>query len=240
MKRIRTKFGELEATVFEPEGGAKLQCVLCHGYGAPGTDLVPVAAELIHLRPELAERVRFAFFEAPLSLEEMGAYGGRAWWHLDVQSLLGQRDWSQWEQSSPEGLPKVRRQLMGALEAMNRQTGGTIAKTVLGGFSQGSMLTTDLALRLEESPAALFILSGTLLSRADWLERAKKRAQLPVLQSHGTQDGILPFSQADRLRDALTEAGMKVEWLPFPGPHTIWPDTIERMAAKLAELSEAA
>lgn len=237
MKRLRTRFGELEATVFEPEqGGARAQLVLCHGYGAPGTDLVPVGAELLNEQPSLAERLRLVFFEAPLSLDQLGAYGGRAWWHLDVEALLGQRDWTKWELATPAELPRARRQLLGALEALNRATGATMATTVLGGFSQGAMLTTDVALRAEEAPAALAIFSGTLLSSVEWRERASRRAQLPVLMSHGRQDAILPFSQAERLRAVLTEAGMAVDFVPFEGPHTLWPDALEKLAKQLTLL----
>jgi phospholipase/carboxylesterase len=58
----------------------KLIVVLCHGYGAPGTDLVPFGPELLEHSPSLAERVQFLFPEAPLSLEELGMPEGRAWW----------------------------------------------------------------------------------------------------------------------------------------------------------------
>ncbi|HEX8750148.1 MAG TPA: hypothetical protein VF732_03465, partial [Nitrospira sp.] len=44
-------------------------------------------------------------------------------------------------------------------------------------------------------------------------------------QSHGTQDPILPHVMAERLRDALTLAGLSVEWHSFRGGHEI-PDPI--------------
>ena len=38
-----------------------------------------------------------------------------------------------------------------------------------------------------------------------------------VFQSHGTQDPILPYVMAERLRDELVKAGLTVEWQSFRG-----------------------
>ena len=48
-----------------------------------------------------------------------------------------------------------------------------------------------------------------------------KRRSLPVFQSHGTKDDILPHIGAERLRDALTQSGIAVEWHSFHGGHEI-------------------
>ncbi|GIS63435.1 MAG: hypothetical protein CM1200mP2_56600 [Planctomycetaceae bacterium] len=37
--------------------------------------------------PELIGRTRLIFPAAPLSLDEVGMPGGRAWWHLDLEAL---------------------------------------------------------------------------------------------------------------------------------------------------------
>jgi hypothetical protein len=61
----------LEGTLRLPDSGVRAPCVvLCHGFGAPGDDLVPLADELFRLRPALARKVRFAFPEAPLCIGE--------------------------------------------------------------------------------------------------------------------------------------------------------------------------
>jgi phospholipase/carboxylesterase len=60
------------------------------------------------------------------------------------------------------------------------------------------------------------------------------RRGLPVLQTHGTQDPLLPYSEAVALRDLLTESGLNVEFLSFDGPHTIPPSTLIRLAKFLA------
>lgn len=234
MRRVSTRLGELDCQVVDAlaEGASpELAVVLCHGFGAPATDLVPLAMELVELKPELGPKVRFVFPAAPLSLSAMGMPHARAWFNLPQEVLMGQeRDWGRFETSTPEGLVQARRGLMSLLSALSAATKLPYGRIVLGGFSQGGMVSTDVALRLEEAPAGLCILSGTLICQDDWKQRAAKRTSLPVLQSHGRVDNVLAYGQAERLRDMLTGAGLPVEFIPFNGPHTIAPEVMERMA----------
>src|SRR5437763_8486057 len=104
-------------------------------------------------------------------------------------------------------MAKARAMVLKAVDEVLTQTGLPCSKLLLGGFSQGAMVTTDVALRLPERPAALAILSGTLLTEDVWRAKAKARAGLPIFQSHGRMDPILRFDAAERLRDLLTETG---------------------------------
>ncbi len=61
---------------------------------------------------------------------------------------------------TPEGLVPARRQLQGCVEALLAGSGLGPERVVLGGFSQGAMLATDLALHWEHRPAALVALSS--------------------------------------------------------------------------------
>ncbi|HEX8441235.1 phospholipase [Archangium sp.] len=234
MRSVRTRLGELDCVVVEAlaEGAnPELAVVLCHGFGAPATDLVPLANELVELKPELGAKVRFVFPAAPLSLSAMGMPFARAWFHLPQEVLMGQeRDWEKFAVSTPEGLVQARRGLMSLLSALSTATKLPYGRIVLGGFSQGGMVSTDVALRLEEAPAGLCILSGTLICQDEWKQRAEKRKSLPVLQSHGRYDDILAFRQAEQLQKLFTDAGLSLEFVPFNGPHTIAPETLERMA----------
>jgi phospholipase/carboxylesterase len=123
------------------------------------------------------------------------------------------------------------------LDELSRVTRVPMGRTVLGGFSQGAMLTTDVTLRLEEPPLGLGILSGSLISRPEWSERAPRRAGLLVFQSHGRQDPILPFDVAERLHRLLSDAGLKAEFLPFNGPHAIPMAALTALARWLESLS---
>ncbi len=246
MVDIATRLGPLEARVVQADSGARpqLAVVLCHGYGASGSDLVPLAAEVLAKAPRLGSRVRFVFPAAPVSLAEFGGGDARAWWPIDWEANLalraaGAAGRAELQARVPHGLAQARRQLAACVEVLTQTSGLSPHQVVLGGFSQGAMVTTDLALRQEEAPAALVILSGALTAEAEWRSRAGRRKGLPVLQSHGRQDPILPFDSAEALRDLLQEAGLKVDFLPFDGPHTIPEEALHRLGGLLLSLLDA-
>jgi phospholipase/carboxylesterase len=240
VRTIQTSYGPLSCRVVDSGNKPELAVLLCHGFGAPGDDLVPLAAELCALRPELQGRVRFVFPEAPLSLGAYGWAASRAWWLIDVERLAGAvatpEGLRTLSREVPEGLDPARKQLRAAVESLTARSELPLGRVVLGGFSQGSMIATDLALRLEEAPAGLILFSGTLLCGEEWERRAPRRSGLPVFQAHGRQDPLLPFAAAEALRDLLTGAGLPVDFLPFDGGHTITTEGLEHAAALLARL----
>jgi len=204
---------------------APLTVVLLHGFGAPGDDLVAradiinsAAAEDRGLAP-----ARFVFPEAPLELG--GLYGdSRAWWLLDLARLeeeLRRGTPRDRRDEVPPGLPTAREQLGRFLDQLAARFGVTRERLVLGGFSQGAMLALDVALHRPEVPAALILMSGTLVAEAEWQPRLPMLANVPVLMSHGRADMLLPFASAELLRDRLRAAGARVEWHEFVGGHEI-------------------
>ena len=110
-----------------------------------------------------------------------------------------------------------------------RHYGLTADRFVLGGFSQGAMLTTDVALRLKKTPAGLVILSGGLINEAQWRQLALERGPLAVLQSHGKYDSILPFPMGTALRDLCLEGGADVDFVAFNGDHEIPLEVLHRL-----------
>jgi phospholipase/carboxylesterase len=101
---------------------------------------------------------------------------------------------------------------------------------ILGGFSQGAMLTCDVTLRGARKIDALVQLSGTWIAEDLWDPALPSRRDLPVLVSHGMQDPILPFAMAEKLRDKMTRAGLAVRWIPFQGGHEIPPPVLDGLA----------
>jgi phospholipase/carboxylesterase len=145
------------------------------------------------------------------------------WNRINLDIVAGRlRDLSR---EAPKGLPAARQGVLSMLKELERRFGVDPKKTVLGGFSQGAMLACDVMLRTDDPFAGLVLLSGTLLARDEWAPLMPKRRGLPVFQSHGTQDAILPYLMAERLRDELTQAGLRVDWHSFRGGHEI-PDRV--------------
>ncbi|MBM4000737.1 MAG: phospholipase [Planctomycetes bacterium] len=244
MRAIRQRLGNLDCVVFPPSSGRPpdLCVVLCHGFGAPGTDLVPLAFELVELDESLAERVLFVFPEAPHALDDEGIPGGRAWWPLNVNALMAsiaRGELRILRDTTPPGISEARERLLAALADLRRQTGLPLARFVLGGFSQGAMLATDATLHLPEPTAALALFSGTLLCESTWHRLASARAGGEVLQSHGRYDSILPFETGIWLRDLFERAGWSVDFVEFAGDHTIPAEAVRRFARLLAQKSLA-
>ncbi|MBS2031838.1 MAG: dienelactone hydrolase family protein [Deltaproteobacteria bacterium] len=215
-------------TLGSGQAGAVL---LCHGYGAPGDDLVPLAEVL---DPDLKRR--WFFPEAPKDLRAMGI-PGRAWWDIDIMrlqlSVMSGRVGDLFRET-PAGMPEAARALTDAIAAIEKLPGISREKLVIGGFSQGAMLTTEVALHAEKPFAGLCILSGALVSEPRWREASSKvGAALHAFQSHGTADPILPFGGAVRLREVLQASGASLDFVQHDGGHEIPMGTLKGMHAFL-------
>lgn len=225
LKPRRVEIAGMETIEYPaPEGAPTI--VLFHGYGADGADLAPLAAELDLPRP-----ARWLFPNAPLPLD----WGGRAWFQIDVQSIEKAQSTGKpvdWSGSDPAALEDARSAAGEFIESLRVPW----QKLILGGFSQGSMIATDLALRAPESVRGLAILSGNLINAKHWAELAPRRKGLPFFMSHGSADPILGFAGALRLEKLLTDAGLDGKLLRFEGGHAIPPEVLGGLAAYLGKL----
>jgi phospholipase/carboxylesterase len=213
-------------------GGNGPVVILLHGFGAPGDDLVALWQTL-----DAPPDTRFVFPVGPLSLQ-MGDGESRAWWMIDLEKLQRDRAAGRSRDLShevPKGLVEARGEVLALLEDVNRRLGADPRRTVLGGFSQGAMLACDVTLRTDRPFAGLVLLSGTLLVKHEWAPLMPKRRGLRVLQSHGSDDPLLPFAQAEQLRDLLSQAGLAVDWIGFRGGHEIPPVVLARLGAFLRQ-----
>jgi len=235
----REQIGGLNCIVSEPANGQQPEAVavLCHGFGAPGTDLVPLGDVLADRMGAEGDRVQFVFPAAPLSLDSMGIPGGRAWWPIDMiklQMAMASGEFRELRTESPELLPEMTGLLTQLVAELCERSQLPKSRVILGGFSQGAMLSTDAALRMNDRPGGLIVWSGTLLDEAAWTQAAAEGTSLQVVQSHAVDDAILPYSGAEALRDMLTAAGHSVDFLRFRGGHSI-PEPAIRAAARLIE-----
>jgi phospholipase/carboxylesterase len=92
------------------------------------------------------------------------------------------------------------------------------------------MLTTDIALRAEQPFAGLALMSGSIVAIDEWQPGFAKLKGVPVMQSHGKADPLLPFATAERLRDLMKAGGADVRWVEFAGGHTISLGALDALA----------
>jgi phospholipase/carboxylesterase len=213
--------GSLKAHVVDavPNTPVERVVVLLHGFGAPGDDLLSLATAL----PK-TKGTRYVFPEAPIDMGD-----GRAWWIIDWHERSryeARGDIEGYVALVPKGLAEASQKLSAMLEHIEQSWGVPPERLVLGGFSQGAMLTLDVAAQRTKKPAALLLLSGSLTGTTRWLPKAGSLKGVPIFVSHGKSDPVLPYAVAERLRDELKHAGAKVEWAPFSGGHAIPEPTI--------------
>jgi phospholipase/carboxylesterase len=194
----------------EDERGGSAVVVL-HGWGAPGDDLVPLA--------EALRRPGARFFVPAAPLPEMG--GGRAWWHLDPNVRPPHASTDQLVpgfRPTPEVI--AARAAVQALIAtvVDRYAPTTVA---LLGFSQGAMLSIDVALAGAPAVDRVVAMSGVLLVDSVPALTAPHPGKPRFLLSHGRQDPVVPFSSGSRAKDLLEKHGFSVTWRPFDGGHQI-------------------
>ena len=227
------QIGPLRTAIIQPKLKSAFNeiIVLCHGFGAPGDDLVGIAEPLIKQLQKHDRYPLLVFPEAPIDLEEYGMPGGRAWWPLNMARLMQlaeKNDFSEMRSEVPPGIDEARGMLTETVENLLDQFSLTTSSLTLGGFSQGGMVATDCALRgLKVAPKRLAIMSGALICEPIWKSAADRMKETDVVQSHGRQDMILPIQTGRWLNAFFRENCKQVSYHEFDGPHTIPMEAIE-------------
>ncbi len=217
------KIGKLDA--IEIAGTGKGCVVLFHGYGADAFDLSPLG-EAISSKASPT----WIFPNAPLTTE----FGGRAWFPIQLAAL--EKDWREknFEERAntrPHGLDRAVAMATEQLDLLPFPK----SQIVLGGFSQGAMVATDLVLASNQTYAGLMILSGSLIDAPNWKTKAQELRDFIFLQSHGAEDPVLPVTLARELHQTLQDAGWFGELVEFRGGHEIPTKVIQKMGSYIDE-----
>lgn len=110
------------------------------------------------------------------------------------------------------------------------------SSTVIGGFSQGSVMSAALALGAgRPQPAGLLVMSGFIPTVTGWQPDLAARPTLPVMIAHGTQDPVIPVSFAREAREQLDGAGLPVTYRESPAGHTIDPRLVPDLQAWIGD-----
>jgi len=213
---VEPRLSELRYRLREPAGSPDGALVLFHGRGADENDLFPL---LDALDPE--RRLLGATPRGPLSLPPGGAH----WYAL---RQLGFPDPTTFLAT----LPLIERWL----DTLARETGIPTSRTVLGGFSQGAVMTYALGLgRGRPRPAGLIALSG-FVPTVPGFELDLDAPLPPVAIGHGTQDPIIGVEWGRSARDLLEVHGADVLYAEAPLPHTIDPRFVARLQQWTADV----
>ena len=189
----------------EPEGAL----VLFHGRGTDEHDLFPL---LDALDPE--RRLLGVTPRGPLSLPPGGAH-----WYAIRE--LGYPD--------PETFNASHDRASSWLDALAAETGIPPERTVLGGFSQGAVMSHALGLGAgRPRPAGIVALSG-FIPTAEGFELDLDRPLPPVAIGHGTYDPVIGVEWGRRAKETLERAGADVVCQESPLPHAVDPSFLQRL-----------
>jgi phospholipase/carboxylesterase len=195
---------------------------LFHGRGADEHDLFPL---LDILDPE--RRLLGLTARGPLSLPPGGAH-----WYVVPRVGYPDRDTfhATFEQLGPW------------LDDTLAEHGIAHAATIVGGFSQGSVMSYALGLGAGRPRAAgIMALSGFIPTVDDFaLDLAGLAAGLPVAIGHGTHDPIIPVEFGRDARDRLADARADVTYRESPMAHAIDPDFLRELPAWVAGVTASA
>src|SRR5437764_10002200 len=206
----------LESRLRPAAGEAQGALVLFHGRGADENDLYPL---LDFLDPE--RRLVAATPRGPLSLPPGGAH-----WYIVRE--IGFPDRETFEASY---------RLAGEfLAALAEETGVPPELTILGGFSQGAVMTYALSLgRGRPRPAALIALSG-FIPTVEGFEVDLSPPLPPTAIGHGTYDPVISVDWSRRAKQQLDEAGADVLYRDYPLPHAIDPRYLSELSSWVASV----
>ena len=189
--------------------------MLFHGRGADEHDLFPL---LDLLDPE--RRLLGATPRGPLSLPPGGAH-----WYAVREIGFPDR----------ETFDATFARATAWLDAFLAEHGIPLERTVLGGFSQGAVMTYALGLaRGRTRPAALVALSGFIPTVEGFDLDLEERPGLPVAIGHGTHDPVIGVEWGRQARERLEVAGGAVTYRESPLPHAVDPRFLRALAPWVA------
>lgn len=105
-----------------------------------------------------------------------------------------------------------------------RDAGWALEHVGVLGFSQGCLMTLDLACTYPEKLGAFVGISGFAAFLDQYPERLSPVARdQSILVTHGTSDPLLPLENTQAQIDALKGMGMKIDFKVYRKEHTIDP-----------------
>jgi len=169
--------------------------------------------------PQLKSKVKVVFPNGPIKL---GA--GFSWWNVDLQkyiklALSGAEGIQSIANDIPDDFLSSSEQIQTLIKDISLLYNVPLNKILVGGFSQGAMLSIDVGLKLDV--AGVISWSAGMVNAQEWHRLAPNKT-IKVLQSHGTEDPVVPFMIGTKLKHEIFDANKyDVQFVQFKGQHSI-------------------
>jgi len=186
-------------------GDAEGLLVLHHGRGSDEHDLLGLADVLDPQR-----RLHIVTPRGPLQLP---GWPGNHWY---VVPRVGYPD--------PDTFQRAFETLAVFHDELWERTGIAPSRTILGGFSMGSVMSYALGLSGDRpAPAGILAFSGFIPTVEGWAPDLASRSGLPVFIAHGRIDQIMGVDFARDAKTLLEAGGLPVEYHESDAGHHIDP-----------------
>jgi phospholipase/carboxylesterase len=205
----------LRPTAGDPDGAL----VLFHGRGADEHDLFPLLDALDPGRRLLGVTPR-----GPLSLPPGGAH-----WYAVRE--IGYPD--------PATFDATYARVSAWLDVLADETGIPASRTVLGGFSQGAVMTYALGLAPGRPRAAALVALSGFMPSVPGLELDLELPLPPVAIGHGIYDQVISVQWSRDARALLERRGADVLYAESPLPHAVDPRFVTRLRPWLGDVFRA-
>jgi phospholipase/carboxylesterase len=134
-------------------------------------------------------------------------YGGHSWFDFGGDIL--------------PGVQRSRAMLFDCLD-QSRSSGFPTEQTILGGFSQGALMSVEVGLRYPHRLAGVVAISGYICEPDKLVNELSPVAmEQRILVTHGKLDTMIPFAEVREQVNILKAAGLHLEWHELVKEHTI-------------------
>lgn len=191
--------------------------ILLHGFGSHMGDLAGLASAIS------PTGYLYACPNAPLAMDVGAGQVGYAWANLYGDS---------YEREAQD----AEKMLIDFVQEVTQQYDISHDRVMLGGFSQGGMLTYRVGLPRPEMFAGLFALSSRVMDPDGLRDSLPDRRDQPIFVSHGTQDTMISVNEGRESRRLLDEWGYGAEYHEYEMAHEIRQEVIDDLVNWLGKV----
>jgi phospholipase/carboxylesterase len=193
--------------------------IFLHGYGSNEGDLFGI-------KDDLPASYTYLSVRAPMVMQE----GSYQWFRQKGQGAYN---------GETDDLKSSGQLLLDFIAQAAKKYHTEPEKVYLVGFSQGAIMSYEVALRHPEAVGGIAALSGRILPvLKSELKPDAKRQSLAVFIGHGEEDKRLPISDGTEANSLLQGVSLEPEFHAYPGlGHSISASEIEDLSAWLQRLN---
>ncbi|MEK7468546.1 MAG: alpha/beta hydrolase-fold protein [Planctomycetota bacterium] len=151
-----------------------------------------------------------ASLETPYILALPGGRNGHCW-----------APWESGKENTAEAYKLSAATVERALKFLKEKYPVNPGKVYLLGFSEGAFMAAHCGLRYADQIAGTIVISGghdpSLVVEEDFV----KAKGIRILVAHGTSDSVVPYGTGKKLVEALEKHGVKHDFFPFEGGHSL-------------------